>query len=172
MINSVLVNSVHERCMMSAPEAASSRPNGAHSDVWKHFVLQKENKKAQCNLCPKAMTYCGGTTTLWRHLSTKHHIKKPNVEEQSSVPRASSSTGPTQLSIHNSMARAKKVSIEEALAYLAAHDRMSFRTIAESEIVKMRLRAMGLDAPDSHTTVSKIVRSFADKIRAQDASML
>ena len=33
--------------MMAAPgnnsEAAGSRPNGAYSDVWKHFVLQEEN---------------------------------------------------------------------------------------------------------------------------------
>ena len=109
-------------------------------------------------MCPKAMTYCGGTTTLWRHLSTKHHIKKPNantVEEQ----RSSSNTGPMQLSTQNSMARAKKVSIEEAVAYLAAHDRSSFRTISESEIVKMGLRAMGLEAPDPHTSVAKLVNA-------------
>ena len=151
------------------PENRSTEANfcpvGAHSDVWKHFKLHKENKKAQCNLCPKALTYCGGTTTLWRHLSTVHQIKAPNantVAEQnsSSAPGAPTTTGPRQLSIQNSMARAKKVSLEEAVAYLAAHDRVSFRTIAESEIIKMGLRSLGLDAPDSHTTVAKYVKYF------------
>ena len=108
-------------------------------------------------MCPKALAYSGGTSSLWRHVSTIHKIKISTSAEQnsSSAPKETEKGGLKQMSMENSLARSNKPSRIEAVAYLAAKDRISFRTIAESKILRMCLDSLGMDAPCSATTVSK-----------------
>ena len=148
------------RCTPSPPPAAFTMSSSSNrSGVWKYFALKEKDKKAQCNLCPKALAYSGGTSSLWRHVSTIHKIKISRSAEQnlSSAPKDTDTEkdGLKQMSMENSFARSNKPSRIEAVAYLAAKDRISFRTIAESKILRMCLDSLGMDAPCSATTVSK-----------------
>ena len=42
------------------------------SDVWSYFEKVEDGRKAKCSLCSKMLTFCGGTTHLWEHLTSKH----------------------------------------------------------------------------------------------------
>lgn len=37
-----------------------------------------DGKKAKCQLCSKALAYCGGTTNLHEHLNAKHRCQYEN----------------------------------------------------------------------------------------------
>jgi zinc finger BED domain-containing protein 1 (E3 SUMO-protein ligase ZBED1) len=46
------------------------------SDVWKYFN-KTDDKFVRCSICRKDLTYCGSTTNMSRHLSSKHpHVSK------------------------------------------------------------------------------------------------
>ena len=42
------------------------------SDVWKYFERISSERKAKCTICCKILVYCGGTTNLRDHLTSKH----------------------------------------------------------------------------------------------------
>ena len=43
------------------------------SDVWKHFLIDKNNKKrVKCKKCPMILEYVSSTTNMWRHMERAH----------------------------------------------------------------------------------------------------
>ena len=46
--------------------------NKKRSDVWSYFEKVDDGKKAKCSLCSKVLAFCGGTTNLREHLTSKH----------------------------------------------------------------------------------------------------
>ena len=44
------------------------------SDIWKYFERISGERKAKCTICCKILAYCGGTTNLRDHLTSKHPL--------------------------------------------------------------------------------------------------
>lgn len=47
--------------------------NSKKSDIWTHFILDKNTRKATCKAdSSHILSYCGTTTNLWNHIKTQH----------------------------------------------------------------------------------------------------
>ena len=54
--------------------------NHLRSKVWNYFHFNTDKTKNICNICSKALVYCGGSTTImWKHLNDTHNIKKEKI---------------------------------------------------------------------------------------------
>ena len=117
------------------------------------------------------MKWNKSTSTLQRHVNNVHSLTV-TLKKSESQATSEKVQGTKQSTIENSMAQHEKPSLEESIAYLAAMNRMSFRTIGESEVILRGLRASNFDPPTCHKTVSKMVRDFAAKVKADIKAQL
>ena len=69
----------------SASTSASVSPPSVKSDMRKYVYFEKsaELNKAKCSLCPKLLSYRGGTSDLREHLLTQHPLNcKPKASSK------------------------------------------------------------------------------------------
>ena len=74
----------------SASASTSVSPPSVKSDVWKYVYFEKsaELNKVKCSLCPKLLSYRGGTSDLQEHLLTQHPLNckpKASSKEQATL---------------------------------------------------------------------------------------
>ena len=60
------------------------------------FQLNNAKDKAKCDRCPQVLTYCGGTTTLRKHLTQIHKVKDANAAGDTPEPDDPASSDPVQ----------------------------------------------------------------------------
>ena len=73
--------------MVTSVSVSESEQEIKHrSDVWKYFERISGERKEKCTICCKILAYCGGTTNLHDHLTSKHPLhykyKKRNNKTQ------------------------------------------------------------------------------------------
>ncbi len=118
--------------------------------VWKHLLVRRSDKKVvKCKYCENVFKDAGSTSSFKYHLEQKHKI---NLTE-SGVP-------PSQKSVSDFFPK-KKASPGEVAAKLAAVDRISFKTLANSEEIRKGWEAQGLSMPTSDQGIRYYFKVFA-----------
>lgn len=126
------------------------------SNVWIYFNNNK-NKTVTCKECGDTLSYThGNTTTLRRHLLTKHRIDVDNTEPESSSKRMK--TMDSFLT---------KTSLEEIVSKLAAIDGFTIRGIAKSEFIRSSLASRGFKLPSNENLVMALIHNFSDQTKKQ-----
>ena len=129
------------------------------SEIWKHFLMNKNEQKAKCKICNFVIKSYGRSTGVFiNHLKCKHGIILKNCmsdvagmgEDNPKHPRV-------DFSATSSSSRfVKKGTLGETIAHLVSVDNFSYNQIATSTIFKRALRNEGYDMPDSPDTVREI----------------
>ena len=57
------------------------------SEVWKHFLIDKNNKcGVKCKKCPTILAYTSSTTNMWRHLEGSHLMNTTSKKHSPGAP--------------------------------------------------------------------------------------
>lgn len=128
------------------------------SPAWKYFT--KKNDLAQCSLCPKTLTYKGGSTSgLTRHLENVHKVK-PDAGDV--IPSKKSKP---DLSIKQFLQ--PNQSMEEIVSRMAALDGITINAITESSFIRESLQKRGFNLPKNVSSVKKLILSYFDTAKKQ-----
>ena len=108
--------------------------------VWNHFK-KVGTDKAKCSICVNKVLGCKGSSTsgLMRHLASQHGIKRDVSKAGCSSTSNNSLPVKGQTTIMISFQNAKKKSLEETIARLAAEDGLTFRQIHQSDYIRKSL---------------------------------
>ena len=147
---------------------------GKKSKYEEHFELAKD--KATCKKCGEVIRRRGSTTTgMQYHLASQHSIKASEKSEPEAGPApkkskiddsCSSSTSKGPLDQYVTVK--SKIPLEDLVAREAVKG-ATFRYLASSYLIKKGLCALGFqdEAPNHHTSVSKLVDKSAENHRAK-----
>ena len=149
---------------------------GKKSKYEEHFDLAKD--KATCKQCGEVIKRANcGTSGMQYHLSSQHSIKANEKSETEAGPapkkskidereRGSSSTFKGPLDQYVTVK--SKIPLEDLVAREAVKG-VSFRYLASSYLINKGLSALGFqdEAPNHHTSVSKLVDKSAENHRAK-----
>ncbi|KAI8122766.1 hypothetical protein CVS40_6558 [Lucilia cuprina] len=129
------------------------------SFVWNYFSKGTKSD-AQCNLCPKILSYKGSSTSgLVKHLTKIHHLdqksENKNIDAEDSPPIK------RQRNIDDYV---KSDDLNVTLAKLAAFDGISIRTITRSSFIRESLARKGFTVPKCETTIMKCILNYFEQI--------
>lgn len=126
------------------------------SFVWDYFVKSDDGTTARCNKCNSVIVCKGVTSTLIRHLKTRHSIEKPpdkdNNDEEQPAKRFKQQT--------LSFPTVNKMTPNEAFAELLCKDGFTANQVRKSRIIKKGLAAENIQLPKSNNTIMKHVHDF------------
>ena len=131
--------------------------NSRKSEVWKHFLFNKELEKAQCKICSCVFKSRGTTGILVAHLRNKHDIaikRRMLVSSTSAVPSKTARIEGESIAAETSFKQ--RQSIGEVIAELVLLDGFTFNQIANSKILRRCLQLDGYEVPQSAQTVRDI----------------
>lgn len=122
------------------------------SDIWNHYTIVENNKKAKCGYCNKIISFTGGATgNLKRHLKSIHKstsIEKINYEEpedEFSIDdpgTSSASTGSNNDSQKSSSSSSPSATTSQNLVQASANFPSSSREIKQERITNFLRRPL------------------------------
>ena len=125
------------------------------------YEIGKE--KATCKQCGVVISVKGRNTSgMQKHLS-KIHGKSAGDDLEDAGP-SSSKKSKNEVSIRDHFAVTSKEPLEDLIAREAIRG-ATFRYLAKSFLVKKGLSALGYQAPNHHSTISKLIDKSAENHR-------
>ena len=113
-------------------------------EVWKHFLYDKAQQRAQCKFCSVTLKAAGSSTkTLISHLKSKHRIQVKKCYEII----AEDDQPMLKVSRIESYFKSKKEFISEVIARLVSVDGLTFNQIANSSLISRAFKADGYSMP-------------------------
>ena len=129
---------------------------------WEHFsIFDKKQEIAKCNICGKNVSTKGKSTTgLLKHLAKVHNLRPKPDEIEPPVKKSYQSSIPFPMK--------EEKDTGEILAKLWAVDRVSIRTIAQSEFIQESFQKRKLKVPKNRDLdIMKLIREHTEKLRSQ-----
>ena len=132
------------------------------SEVWKHFLYDKAQQRAQCKLCLMTLKAAGlSTKSLISHLKSKHRIQ---VKRCYQIP-AEDDQPILKVSCIESYFKSKKESISEVIARLMFVNGLTFNQIANNSLISRAFKADGNSMPKSPQTIcDHFVKEFKNTL--------
>ena len=121
------------------------------SEVWKHFLYNKEVNKAKCGICSLVLV-ANGTRSLISHLQSKHQVLIKRCMGSSAdevVDKRARFEG-------NFEEHANKESLGEVISRLVSVDNLNFHQIANSDLIRRSFSRDGYDIPKSPHSIKDI----------------
>ena len=140
------------------------------STAWNYFTKDDTGLKAICNIC-KASIGCKGSSTsgLLRHLKNIHRelVPQKRKADEDMADQPSQRKKVKQQTLDRAFMSAKRSSLAEILARLAAEDGISIRAITRSKFIRNSISAQGYTPPKCEKTAMKLIIEYHHAIVAE-----
>jgi len=133
------------------------------SEVWSHFLYNKAQETAKCNLCSVILKAGGSRTkSLINHLKSKHRIHVKGCYEAVSEDAKPKS----KLVRIEAYSKNEKESLSEVIAWLVSVDGLTFNQIANSFLIKRAFKTDGYFLPTSPQNIrDHFMKEFEKTLR-------
>lgn len=127
--------------------------------------MKQSKTAATCQKCKKGLKIPNyGTQGLVKHLESVHGMTKVSIDESSQTEKVQPAKKQKTL---DSFVKVEEPSFSSDLAELVCKDGFAINQIQNSDVLIKLFKKSGFEVPKSHTTMSTLVHSEADKIRSK-----